>query len=770
MGELVSSKDSRDKLTNQTHIVCGELAALSHIDARLPYCYPEPDDFNPCEDLMVYPILRVAVWLVAGAAVLGNLSVIIVHIGIFHRLSVARFLQLNLAIGDFVMGLYLSMLALADLNSVGTYFNYALDWQQGYGCKLAGLASMFASQLSIFTLSVITFERYFTITHSMDLNMRLKLGWAARIMALGWIYAFVWSILPIFADVSSYSLTSICLPLRITNQLDKLYIIILLVIDGSAFIIIFACYLRMYLLIRSQKTEASANERTIALRMALLVFTDFACWAPIIFFATTAMLGKPLIDVTNSKILIVFFYPLNSLANPYLYVISTRQYKRDLRYLVNRIWRYLRNLMLRTRNEYLSPTRPDDNAMTPRGFYRTHHFDRKKKPYSCPYNRPRVFHDAPCESHHNNVPPFYKAARKFTGPSLVGGQARSQHLLCVANNDHNGRTIYRNQLVVDCGEMGKFEPSPSVKPKVDRDSKPKKVLGVESFDEKAELPKLNRHRSKATSFYDRTRNIISTKINTNEHPARHRSRYRSCTSRYCCYTSCLRVNDSDLDAEFEQNSRKLILPKSRFKHRAKNSIGRKRKNFKLSKDVHSKGPTMIDILGNLSANEPTSSTSSGTLSYKRNNSLTKSAKTAESKTSDRSEGENSNEIGGYHAQYSQLRTLGGRILNSVPSSTNLAEPRNTQSTNTGDRRDMIESRDVLRYTRLCRSNRHHHHHCRRLGHNKVCVRAHKHNFRHTIMSNVIPEAKSTKSDDDQEDKASSSKFAQHQSRPDKPEE
>lgn len=321
------------------NIECGELA-LRQVHHNIN-CTPEPDAFNPCEDIMGHPVLRVAVWFVVACSILGNMSVIVVLMGVFRHLSVPKFLQLNLAIGDLFMGVYLAMLAIADLITVGTYFDFAMDWQHGYGCKIAGAVSLFASQLSIFTLSVITFERYYTITYSIDLNMRLQLAWASRIMFIGWIYAFASAMLPIFADINSYSKTSICLPMRTTYLLDRVFILVLLIIDSSAFIIIFACYLKMYLLIIKQKTEATAKERTVAMRMALLVSTDFACWAPIIFFSATALLSGPLISVSNSKILIVFFYPLNSMANPFLYVITTRQYRKDLNYLYNRwqTWR-----------------------------------------------------------------------------------------------------------------------------------------------------------------------------------------------------------------------------------------------------------------------------------------------------------------------------------------------------------------------------------------------------------------------------------------------
>ena len=74
----------------------------------------------------------------------------------------------------------------------------------------------------------------------------------------------------------------------------------------------------------------------VAKRMALLVLTDFACWAPITFFGVTAIFGYPLINVTNSKILLVFFYPINSCANPYLYAIFTKQFRQDFFSMLSR--------------------------------------------------------------------------------------------------------------------------------------------------------------------------------------------------------------------------------------------------------------------------------------------------------------------------------------------------------------------------------------------------------------------------------------------------
>lgn len=132
---------------------------------------------------------------------------------------------------------------------------------------------------------------------------------------------------------------SICLPLKKEYLIDCAYLATLLTFNGLAFCAICTCYSRMYCSIRQEQDAVATLARSdmrVAKRMALLVFTDFACQAPIAFFGLTALAGYPLIDVSKTKILLVFFYPLNSCANPYLYALLTQQYRRDMFILLSR--------------------------------------------------------------------------------------------------------------------------------------------------------------------------------------------------------------------------------------------------------------------------------------------------------------------------------------------------------------------------------------------------------------------------------------------------
>ncbi|KAJ8924188.1 hypothetical protein NQ315_006979 [Exocentrus adspersus] len=318
-----------------TTAFCGEISRNYH-EVK---CYPEPDAFNPCEDLMGNWALRVPVWFISLSAVVGNLFVVVVIATSHFRLTVSKFLMCNLAVADLCIGLHLLLIAVVDACSVGVYFNSAIDWQEGNGCSVAGFLTIFGNVLSVYTLAVITTERWYTITWAIHLNRRLKLRTAVRVMIAGWICALFMAVLPL-VGVSSYSITSICLPLENKGKADAIYQSTLLAFNALAFALICVCYGSMYKSIReggrTGSTTSVRSDLTVAKRMALLVFTDFACWAPIAFFGLTALLGYPLITVTHSKILLVFFYPLNSCANPCLYALLTQQYRRDFFILMGR--------------------------------------------------------------------------------------------------------------------------------------------------------------------------------------------------------------------------------------------------------------------------------------------------------------------------------------------------------------------------------------------------------------------------------------------------
>lgn len=195
------------------------------------------------------------------------------------------------------------------------------------GCQLAGFLGVLSSELSVYTLAVITLERNYAITHAMHLNKRLSLKHAGYIMSVGWLFAVSMATLPLLG-VSDYRKFAICLPFETSGTASLSYVVFLMVINGVAFLILMGCYLKMYCAIRGSQAWNS-NDSRIAKRMALLVFTDFLCWSPIAFFSLTATFGLQLVSLEQAKVFAVFVLPLNSCCNPFLYAILTKQFKKD---------------------------------------------------------------------------------------------------------------------------------------------------------------------------------------------------------------------------------------------------------------------------------------------------------------------------------------------------------------------------------------------------------------------------------------------------------
>ena len=282
-----------------------------------------------------------------GNYTLTTLSFLVAIVGLFanafvfsvislskRAFTVTKFLLQNLSFADLCLAFYLFLLVCASGHTSGHYYNYVKKWQYGGGCAVAGFLAIFSSQLSMLVLVWITIERYFAIVYAMRFNLRLSFRKAKVGMIISWVVALVIALLPILG-MNSYNEVAICLPFRTKSKLDLAYIGLLLVFNMTLFLFVLFSYLRMYWVVRSPHLDCGGerSDSEVAKRMALLVFTDFFCWAPIAFVAFISAFGGHEIldmDVKKAKYLLVVFFPINSLCNPFLYACTTNTFKRDV--------------------------------------------------------------------------------------------------------------------------------------------------------------------------------------------------------------------------------------------------------------------------------------------------------------------------------------------------------------------------------------------------------------------------------------------------------
>jgi hypothetical protein len=293
-------------------------------------CSPKPTAFQPCEDIMGADWLTAASFIIGPFAVCGNFVVLLVFLCLARNYNVSRFLVTNLALADMTMGIYLLSLVIESVITSGEYYAHVERFQFGVSCKVLGFLAMFSSELSVFSLAMITVERYLTIVYAMYPKYRLTMRTAVVAMIIGWSVSITIAVLPL-AGVGSYSKVAICLPFDTDNGGD-MYLFVVFGINGVGFVFICALYAQIYRSVfrTSNSTPTRGHDSRVARRMAILVFTDFACFTPIAVTAISALLGKTLISVAQSKYLLVFFFPLNGLLNPFLYAIVTKTFRRDL--------------------------------------------------------------------------------------------------------------------------------------------------------------------------------------------------------------------------------------------------------------------------------------------------------------------------------------------------------------------------------------------------------------------------------------------------------
>ncbi len=285
-------------------------------------------------------------WILGISALLGNGFVIFWRIRPNNKAKtkssrssnrVQSTLVFNLAIADGLMGVYMMIIASADMYYRDVYIAYADIWQRSYTCKIAGFLSVLSSEASVFFMTVISIDRFLSIAMPFS-RVNLTPKSSKLCVILVWAIAGILSIIPVlvrsyFGD-EFYGRSSVCLALPLTTDKPAGWhysVALFLGVNLVAFCVIFICYTSIYIVVKmsANKIQKSgknqAEQIEFALRMAFLVGTDFVCWMPIIIMGFLSLTGIAQVPAIVYVWIAVFVLPINSSLNPYLFTILTRE-------------------------------------------------------------------------------------------------------------------------------------------------------------------------------------------------------------------------------------------------------------------------------------------------------------------------------------------------------------------------------------------------------------------------------------------------------------
>ncbi|EAA01122.4 AGAP001807-PA [Anopheles gambiae str. PEST] len=361
-----------DNLTNLHHI---HFTEFHHCKAALHVrvCEPKGDGISSNRHLLDNPVLRARyerpyessvrsrhiatpmsvfqlalsfVWIMAAIGIVGNLLVLFGRYVVGSRSSQAHaehslYLR-HLAASDLLMGVYLGIIATADIIFRGEYLTHDEEWRMSSICAFSGFLSTLSCQSSTLLLTLVTWDRLVSVTRPLYQRSSSKTRVILRLAVL-WGVATAAAIAPLSATEyfgpHFYGSNGVCLSVHIHDPYAMGWEYsagLFILVNTVSLLFIGISYLRMLQAIRVSRNETrntlNCREKVVARRFAIIVATDCVCWMPVIVVKLVALAGYE-ISPSLYAWLAVLVLPINSALNPVLYTLTTAQFKQQVSFV-----------------------------------------------------------------------------------------------------------------------------------------------------------------------------------------------------------------------------------------------------------------------------------------------------------------------------------------------------------------------------------------------------------------------------------------------------
>ena len=300
---------------------------------NLANCKAPSDEISGCEEMLRSSIYRGFLSLFAFLSVAGNLVSFIYRAIIGHSKNKTGFgiFVANLCVSDFLMGIYLSIIGVADLMYRGKYLSKDVTWRYSATCKAAGFLSFLSNEVSVFIISLITFDRFLVLRFPFS-RLHFTKRRALIASACAWLAGIIMAMIPLLPLTSHwhfYSQSGICIPLPVTRKDypgNFYFLAIMIIFNFVLFLVIVFGQLLIYWSVqknsmRSSNSMSSVRDINIAQRLIAVAVSDFLCWFPVGLIGLLAMYDYP-ISGEVSVAIAIFVLPVNSAINPFLYTIN----------------------------------------------------------------------------------------------------------------------------------------------------------------------------------------------------------------------------------------------------------------------------------------------------------------------------------------------------------------------------------------------------------------------------------------------------------------
>uniref|UniRef100_A0A4W5PUR3 Leucine rich repeat containing G protein-coupled receptor 5 n=1 Tax=Hucho hucho TaxID=62062 RepID=A0A4W5PUR3_9TELE len=300
-------------------------------------CSPSPGPFRPCHHLFGSWLIRVGVWVIATVSLVCNTLVMVSIFLSPSFLSPVKLLIGLLALVNSLMGLWSATLATVDALTFGSFGRYGARWESSTGCKLTGFVSIFASETSIFLLTVAALERGLSIRRGKAAEGKTSTGTLRLVAALCFLLGLAITLLPLLGD---YGVSSICLPMPYEESSSLGFMVALVLVNSLCYLIMTATYARLYCSLEKGEPD-NLWDCSMIRHVAWLLFTNCLLYFPVAFLSFSSLLKLPSVGPEVVKSVLLVVVPLPACLNPLLYVLFNPHFREDLGLLYRRTRRAL---------------------------------------------------------------------------------------------------------------------------------------------------------------------------------------------------------------------------------------------------------------------------------------------------------------------------------------------------------------------------------------------------------------------------------------------
>ncbi|KAK3771391.1 hypothetical protein RRG08_050442 [Elysia crispata] len=307
-------------------------------------CHAPNDPLSSCFNLLENRLLRILVWVMGVASLLGNLGVIVTRLASRRTTMRLPYAQLvaQLSVSDFLMGVYLIIIGSKDVQFEGEYVWHDTTWPHSSLCRAAGFLSTLSSEVSSCFILLITVDRYLVIKYPFGQH-RLSPTGVLTCSIVAWSVGLTLAAVPLLpwtAHWNLYSSNSVCLGLPLLPERRSGWQFSTAVFIAFNFLLCVCIAVGQVAIYSTASSNRSAapvltsdlnsfswggeltprmkQDVALARRLAAVAFTDLLCWVPIGVLGLLALGGHSLGGEAYAW-MAVFVLPVNSALNPVLY-------------------------------------------------------------------------------------------------------------------------------------------------------------------------------------------------------------------------------------------------------------------------------------------------------------------------------------------------------------------------------------------------------------------------------------------------------------------